>query len=546
MSRETLCGKELRQELLAGVNILAEGVTATLGPHGRTVILERNPMWPPHVTRDGISVAKEIRDLKSPWQNAGAHLVRDAAQSCHASTGDGTTTATLLAQVIFQKGIEALDKGASPVALKRGIDKTVAVVVDHLKSIAQPVETDEQIIQVGMISAHGDRHIGELIARAMAKVGRDGLITHEDSNGTETTLKITEGMQIDRGFWPPNAASFFMMDKTDKLNTVLVDPFILLTERKLTSMTPELQFVIENEILPTKKPILFIAGDFDGPMIASLIQNIQQGVMFSVPVKAPDFGDQRAATLEDIATMTGGYAFTENCGRKLESITIEDFGRAERVVVDQVSTTITGTCGDKDKIEKQVAFLRTLIDATENPLDKERLKQRLAKLAGGVAVIRVGAATEAEQKELKDRVDDAICATRAAVAEGIVPGGGKALLSAIGHTEWWVEGLEDEGEKEGGMILSSALGAPLRKIMANAGIGERAIIEGMASLGSENDRPVPLNYGYNAATGIFEDLIAAGVIDPCKVTRTALQKAASVAATLLSTEAMVCTIPEKK
>lgn len=533
MARQTLHGKELRAKLLIGVNTLADAVKATLGPKGRCVILERNPVWPPAVTLDGVTVAKEVRDLADPFENAGCHLVRQAAISAHHEAGDGTTTATLLAQVIFQKGLEAVDAGASPVALKRGIDRAVAVVVHHLKSIAQPIETDEQIVQIGMISAHGDRHIGELIAQAMAKVGRDGLITHEDAHGTETTLKITEGMQLDRGMWPPTALMNFVTDG-EKLQAVLQDPYILITERKLQTMTPELQMVLE-EILPTRRPVLFIAGDYDGPFIVSLIQNIQQGVLRSVAVKAPSFGDQRASVLEDLAIMTGGYAFTENCGRRLDSITVEDFGRCERVVVDQASTIVTGVAGDKEKVESRVQFLRTLIESTENELDKERLKQRLAKLAGGVAVIRVGAATEAEQKELKDRVDDAICATRAATAEGIVPGGGKALLSAI---PLFGQQLSDD-EGRGVVIVIEALEAPLRQIAANAGVEPEGILHACRAGTS-------LNFGWNAATDAMEDLIAAGVIDPVKVTRTALQKASSVATTLLSAECMVCAVPEKR
>jgi chaperonin GroEL len=540
MSRRVLSGNDLRQALMRGVNTLASAVTATLGPKGRTVILERNAMWAPHVSMDGVSVAKEIRDLEDPWENAGCHLIREAAMKTSNDAGDGTTTSTLLAQVIFQKGLECLDKGANPVALKRGIDAAVAVVVDHIRAIAQPVQDDETIVRVGMISSHGDRSIGELIAEAMRKVGRDGVIIITESSDAETTLQVIEGMEIDRGW----LSDVFVNDPT-RLEAVLYDPYILITERKLFTMTPEIDTLLA-KVGQAGRPVLIVAGDYDMPFVVTLIHNNRLGVLKSVPVKAPAFGDLRRQTLEDMAVVTGGYAFTEDCGRTLSSATMADLGQADRVVCGQASTAIVGGRGDRDVKKSRMTLLSSLIESTDNDLDRERLRLRLARLASGVAVLKVGAVTEGEMRERKDRVDDAVCATKAAVEEGIVPGGGKALLSArnaIGNYWNKLTELPSGDFHTGTLIVYEALEAPLRKILANAGV-EEATAEGViCSLGMPS---TDLVWGYNAETREMEHLISTGVIDPAKVVRCALQNAASVAALMLTTEAMVATFAEKK
>lgn len=526
--RRILKGDDARQAILRGVNTLADAVKATLGPKGRCVLLEKHPMFAPHISKDGVSVAKEVRDLEDPFENLGCNLIRQAASKTSDDAGDGTTTATLLAQVIFQKGLEYLAQGANPVALKRGIDTAVAVVVDHIKAIAQPVDSHEQIVQVGTVSSNGDRFIGELIADAMKRVGRDGVITIAESSDAETTLQVVEGMQIDRG-WLNHA---FVMDG-ERLESVLQEPYILLTERKMFTMTEDMSIVLA-EVGKTGRPVLIVAGDYDQPFVVTLIHNNQQGFLRSVLVKAPAFGDLRRATLEDMAVVTGGYAFTEDCGRALASITLDDLGRAQRVTVGRDATTIAGGYGDKNAKESRMTLLRALIESTENDLDRERLKQRLARLASGVAVIRVGAPTESEQKEKQDRIDDAVCATRSAALEGVVAGGGKALLSALPELEFLAGGSDDE--VRGIQIIQSSLEAPARQIAINAGIDPDAIIEGyLGGAGSPS-------WGYNAATEQWEDLIASGVIDPARVVRCALINAASVASTLLLTEASVCTI----
>ena len=531
MSRQVKFGKELRAALLDGVNTLADSVKVTLGPAGRTVILERNPIWPPHVTSDGVSVAKEVRDLADPFENAGAHLIRQAASTTSDQAGDGTTTSTLLAQVIFQKGLELLDAGANPVALKRGIDAAVKVVVEHIRQIAQPVDSHEQIVQIGSISSHGDRSIGELIAEAMKRVGRDGVITIAESSDAETTLQIVEGMQIDRGW----LAYPFITDP-ERLEAVLHEPYILLTERKLFTMTPEIDTVLA-QVGQAGKPVLIVAGDYDQPFVVTLIHNNQLGVLRSVAVKAPAFGDLRRATLEDMATVTGAYAFTEDCGRPLSSITMVDLGRAVRVTCGQNHTTIAGGYGDEHAKESRMTLLRSLIEATENDLDRERLRQRLARLASGVAVIKVGAVTEGEMRERRDRVEDAVCATRAAVEEGIVPGGGKALLSALDRL-YDIGVVFADDEMAGVGIIREALSAPMRQIALNAGVDADNIVRSSLLMDP--------NVGYDAARGDYFDLIKAGVIDPAKVVRCAIQNAASVAALLLTTESMVAEIREKK
>lgn len=562
MPRRVLLGKELRAELLIGVNTLADAVKSTLGPAGRAGILERNPLWPPHITLDGVSIAKEVRDLESPWQNAGAALVRGAADHTSEEAGDGTTTSTLLAQVIFQKGLEYLDKGANPVALKRGIDKAVAVVVDHIVEIAQDVDSDAQVAQIGTLSAHGDSSIGTLIADAMHRVGRDGVITISDSTDEETTLQVSEGMQIDRGWFPLHP---FVTDP-ERLQTILRQPFILLTERKMFTMTEEVGAVLA-QAGQSGRPVLVVVGDYDQPFVVTLIHNKQLGQLQSVVVKAPAFGDLRRAILEDLATVTGAYAFTENCGRDLASIRIDDLGQATQVTVDQASTTIVGGYGDEDAKQARMTLLRSLIEATENELQREQLRQRLARLASGVAVIKVGAVTDAERAEKRDRVDDAVCATKAAVEEGIVPGGGSSLLSAVPEVELLMLSLDGD-ERIGARIIREALEAPIRQICANAGVNSNPIVKALLAGNSWPTcrehvsaywwalwhwkfgcwAPIVFDdsWGYNAATDAYEDLIYSGVIDPTKVVRCALQNAASVAALMLTTEAMVATFAKEK
>jgi chaperonin GroEL len=537
--RKVLKGDDARQSLLRGVNTLADAVKATLGPKGRCVLLEKVPLWPPTVTKDGVSVAKEIRDLEDPWENAGANLIREAASKTSEQAGDGTTTATLLAQVIYQKGLDQLAQGANPVALKRGIDAAVSAVVERIKAIAQPVTDNETIARVGTISANGDRSIGEMIATAMKKVGRDGVITISDSPDSETKLQVVEGMQLDRGWlaWP-------FVDNPDRLETVLQEPYILITERKLFTMTDALSTMLY-QVGQSGRPVLIVASDYDQPFIVSLIQNRAQGVLHSVPVKAPAFGDLRREMLEDLAVVTGGYAFTENCGRQLESITADDLGRARQVTIHGHDahgyTTIAGGYGDKDRKESRMSLIRSLISAADNDLAREQLRQRLAKLASGVAVIRVGAATEAEQKERKDRVDDAVCATKAAVEEGIVAGGGVALLRIRAVVDTLIKGISNVDERRGALIIYDALAEPLSQICRNAGEDHVEIVGKVI-----NSVWMGESYGYNAETGEYEDLIEAGVIDPAKVVRCALLNAASVASTLLLTEASVCTIQEKR
>ena len=534
MTRQVLLGNEIRAALLRGVNTLANTVTATLGPKGRCVILERNPLWPPVITKDGVTVSKEVRDLADPYENAGAQLIREAASKTSDQAGDGTTTATLLAQHIYQKGLTALDAKANPVALKRGIDRAVAVVVEHIKGIAQPVEDNETIARVGTIASNGDTSIGTLIADAMHRVGRDGVITISDSNDADTTLTVSEGMQIDRGWFPLHP----FVTNPERLETVLQEPYILLTERKMFTMTEELSNLLAT-VAKAGHPVVLIVGDYDQPFIVTLIHNNQLGVLKSVVVKAPAFGDERRAALEDLAIVTGGYAFTENCGRELASITVEDLGRAHQVTVEQASTTIVGGYGDKDAKESRMALLRALIEAQDNDYQRELLRKRLARLASGVAVIKVGAVTEAERNERKDRVDDAVCATRAAVMEGIVPGGGMALILSMDVVrELIADHMATDDEARGMQIIYDVLREPLLQICANAGEDGSEILNTIVRGGT--------GIGYNAATGVFEDLIQAGVIDPAMVVRCALINAASVAALMLCTEAMVCTMPEKK
>lgn len=529
-TRKVIHADEARQQLLEGVNTLADAVKVTLGPKGRNVVLERNPMFPPIITKDGVTVAKEVRDLDGPFRNMGCQLVREAASKTSDMAGDGTTTATVLAQFIYKRGIEYVAQGASPVALKRGIDKAVRVVVDRIKEIAIPVEGDDHIAQVGTISANGDREIGRLVAEAMQKVGRDGIVTMADSLTSETVLEFSEGMEIDRGWLTQH-----FVRNPERLETVLDDCYILVTERKIQAMTAEIEAVL-GQVAQQHKPVLVIASDFDGPFVVTLITNNLQGILMSVPVKAPSFGEHRKAILEDLAAVTGAYAFTEDCGRKLDSLTIDDLGRATRVVCRKDSTLISGGAGRPEHIESRCKLLRTLIETGENDLERERCRQRLARLSSGIAIIKVGAASEVEQKEKRDRVEDAICATKAAVEEGIVPGGGKALLCAMDRLRHFIHANLTGDEAHGAGIIVGALEAPISQILVNAGLSDDARMGIVFEL---SDSAVQPWFGYNASTGEMDCLDEIGVIDPAKVTRVALQNAASVAATMLTTEAMI-------
>ena len=528
--RKTLHGKDAREALLRGVNTLADAVKVTLGPKGRNVVLERHPAFPPVLTKDGVSVAKEVRDLECVFENMGANMLREAASKTSDVAGDGTTTATVLAQAIYAEGLKYLDQGANPVALKRGIDKAVEAVVQRIKDIAIPVTSRDQIVNVATISSNGDREVGELIADAMERVGRDGVITLGESSTAETVLSITEGMQLDRGL-----LSHHFITDPERLEAVMQEPYILLTERKLQTMTPELESAL-GTVAREGKPVLIIAGDYDQPFIVTLIHNIGQGVLRSVPIKAPSFGDQRREILQDIAAVTGAYAFTEDCGRKLDSVTVADLGRAQRVTVGRDFTTIAGGYGRTEYRDERIKLLRTLVETAPSDLDRERYRQRLARLASGIAVIKVGGVTEVEQKEKRDRVEDAICATKAAVEEGIVPGGGYTLFRGGYDIEDLIAHDMSDEEEVGCKILLKALSEPMRRIAINAGEDPEKILKS----------PHIEQFGYNATKGLFEDLIDAGVIDPAKVTRVALQNAASVAAAMLTTEALVATIPEVK
>jgi chaperonin GroEL len=501
-------------------------VKVTLGPKGRNVVLEKK-FGGPTITKDGVTVAKEI-ELKDPLENMGAAMVREVASKTSDVAGDGTTTATILSQSIFREGVKAVAAGANPMALKRGIEKSVEVVVEEVKKFSKPVSGD-MIAQVGTISANGDSTIGNIIAEAMKKVGKDGVITVEESKTMTTELQTVDGMQFDRGYLSP----YFITDP-DRMEAVLEDPYILIHEKKISNMK-DLLPVLE-QIARSGKPLLVIAEEVEGEALATLVVNKLRGTLNACAVKAPGFGDRRKAMLEDIAILTGGKAIMEETGIKLEGVRLEDLGRAKRVVIDKDNTTIIDGAGNPKTIEGRIKQLRAQIDETTSDYDREKLQERLAKLAGGVAVIKVGAATETEMKEKKARVEDALHATRAAVEEGIVPGGGVALLRAANA----LDGIKLEGDDQIGVnIIRRACEEPIRQIVGNAGH------EGAVIIGEIRKNP-NTNYGYNAASGQFEDLVASGVIDPAKVTRSALQNASSISALMLTTEAMVAEIPEKK
>jgi chaperonin GroEL len=525
-AKQIVYSENSRQAILRGVNQLADAVKVTLGPKGRNVVLEKK-FGGPTITKDGVTVAKEI-ELKDPLENMGAQMVREVASKTSDVAGDGTTTATILAQSIFREGVKSVAAGANPMALKRGIEAAVAAVVEEVKKFSKPVSGD-MIAQVGTISANGDATIGNIIAEAMKKVGKDGVITVEESKTMVTELQTVDGMQFDRGYLSP----YFISDP-DRMECVLEDPYILIHEKKISNMK-DLLPVLE-QIARSGKPLLVIAEEVEGEALATLVVNKLRGTLNACAVKAPGFGDRRKAMLEDIATLTGGKAVFEETGIKLEGIRLEDLGRAKRVTVDKDNTTIIDGGGDPKAIEGRIKQLRAQIEETTSDYDREKLQERLAKLAGGVAVIKVGAATETEMKEKKARVEDALHATRAAVEEGIVPGGGVALLRAASA----LEALKLEGDDQIGInIIRRACEEPVRQIVGNAG-HEGAVIIGQIKA---NKDP---NFGYNAASGNFEDLVKAGVIDPTKVTRTALQNASSISALMLTTEAMICEIPEKK
>ncbi|MEZ5366780.1 MAG: chaperonin GroEL [Bryobacterales bacterium] len=519
-------GEDCRQAILAGVNKLADTVRVTLGPKGRNVVLEKK-FGGPNVTKDGVTVAKEI-ELADKLENLGAQMVREVASKTSDVAGDGTTTATILAQAIYRDGLKSVAAGANPMAIKRGIEKAVEAITEELHKLAKPVE-GKAVAQVAAISANSDHTIGEIIAQAMEKVGKDGVITVEEGKGIETELDVVEGMQFDRGYLSP----YFVTDQ-ESMEVSLERPMILIHEKKISSMK-DLLPVLE-ATARQGRPLLIIAEDVEGEALATLVVNKLRGTISAAAVKAPGFGDRRKAMLEDIATLTGGRAIMEETGIKLEGVQLEDLGTAERIVIDKDNTTIVEGGGTKEGIEGRVKQIRAQIEDTTSDYDREKLQERLAKLVGGVAVIRVGAATETEMKEKKARVEDAMHATRAAVEEGIVPGGGVALIRASKV----LDGLKSEGDEAIGVkIVAKAIEAPLRWISQNAG-QEGAIVVGKVREAKDS------SFGYNASNGEYGDMVKAGVIDPVKVTRTALQNAASISSLMLTTEASVYEIPEEK
>jgi chaperonin GroEL len=526
-AKQIIYSENSRQAILRGVNQLADAVKVTLGPKGRNVVLEKK-FGGPTITKDGVTVAKEV-ELKDPLENMGAQMVREVASKTSDIAGDGTTTATILAQSIFREGVKHVAAGANPMALKRGIDKAVEIVVKEIEKQAVKVTSDDKIAQVGTISANGDTEIGNTIAEAMKKVGKDGVITVEESKTMHTELHTVDGMQFDRGYLSP----YFISDP-DRMEAVLEEPYILIHEKKISNMK-DLLPVLE-QIARSGRPLLIIAEEVEGEALATLVVNKLRGTLNVCAVKAPGFGDRRKAMLEDIAILTGGKSIMEETGIKLEGVRLEDLGRAKRVVVDKDNTTIVDGNGEQKAIEGRIKQLRAQIEETTSDYDREKLQERLAKLAGGVAVIKVGAATETEMKEKKARVEDALHATRAAVEEGIVPGGGVALLRAsIALGDLKLDGDEAIGVN----IIKRACEEPVRQISGNAGFEGATIVE---KVRANSDK----NFGFNAATGNFEDLVAAGVIDPAKVTRSALQNSSSISGLMLTTEAMICEIPEKK
>jgi chaperonin GroEL len=530
MAKQVVHGEESRAAILRGVNQLADAVKITLGPKGRNVVLDKK-FGSPTITKDGVTVAKEI-ELKDSMENMGAQMVREVASKTSDVAGDGTTTATVLAQAIFREGVKTVAAGANPMALKRGIDKAVERATEEIKRMAKPVKGDA-IAQVGTISANGDRTIGEMIAEAMKTVGRDGVITVEESKTMETELHVVDGMQFDRGYLSP----YFVTD-AERMEAVVENALILIHEKKISSMKDLLPLL--EQIAKMGKPLVIIAEDVEGEALATLVVNKLRGTLNVAAVKAPGFGDRRKAMLEDIAILTGGKVISEDLGIKLENVKLEDLGRAKKITIDKDNTTIVEGGGKDADVQSRVKTIRAQVEETSSDYDREKLQERLAKLVGGVAVIRVGAATETELKEKKARVEDAMHATRAAVEEGIVPGGGVALVRAAKALDKFKANADGEGDTDeqiGVTIVRRALEEPLRQIAANAGVEGAVVVEKVRSEKNENS-------GFNAATEQYEDLVKAGVIDPAKVTRTALQNAASIAGLMLTTEALVSELPE--
>ncbi len=524
MSKEITYGDESRQAILRGVNRLADAVKVTLGPRGRNVVLDKK-YGSPLITKDGVTVAKEI-ELAEPMENMGAQMVKEVASKTSDVAGDGTTTATILAQAIYREGSKNVTAGANPMGLKRGIERAVAAVTEELKRLSKPVK-GKMIAQVGTISANNDAAIGTIIAEAMEKVGKDGVITVEEAKSMETSLEVVEGMQFDRGYLSP----YFVTD-AERMECVLENALVLVHEKKISNLK-DLLPVLE-QVAKLGQPLLIVAEDLEGEALATLVVNKLRGTLNVAAVKAPGYGDRRKAMLEDLAILTGGKAITEDLGIKLENIKVEDLGRAKKITIDKDNTTIVEGAGKPQDIEGRIKQLRVQIDETTSDYDREKLQERLAKLVGGIAVIKVGAATETEMKEKKARVEDAMHATKAAVEEGIVPGGGVALLRCTAV----VEALKASGDEAVGVrIIRRALEEPLRQIAGNAG-REGAVVVGKV-------RELKAEEGFNALTEQFENLVEAGVIDPTKVVRSALQNAASIASLLLTTEAVVCEIPEK-
>ena len=526
MAKQIVHGEDSRQAILRGVNMLADAVKITLGPKGRNVVLDKK-FGSPTITKDGVTVAKEI-ELKEPLENMGAQMVKEVASKTSDVAGDGTTTATVLAQAIFREGVKTVAAGAKPMAVKRGIERAVEVAVEKIKELSKPVK-GEMIAQVATVSANNDSTIGNIIAEAMKKVGKDGVITVEEAKAIETTLDVVEGMQFDRGYLSP----YFVTDP-DRMECVLENALILIHEKKISTMKDLLPLL--EQVAKMGRPLLIIAEEVEGEALATLVVNKLRGTLQAAAVKAPGFGDRRKAMLEDIAILTGGKSLTEDLGIKLENVRIEDLGRAKKVVIDKDNTTIVEGAGKSQAIEGRVKQLRTQIDETTSDYDREKLQERLAKLVGGVAVIKVGAATETEMKEKKARVEDAMHATRAAVEEGIVPGGGVAFIRAVPALE---KVKLEHDEQIGVNIVKRALEEPLRMIASNAGH------EGAVVLGKVKEAKDP-NIGFDAATEEYTDMIAAGILDPAKVARTALQNAASISALMLTTEALVSEIPEEE
>lgn len=525
-AKDVKFGNDARVKMLKGVNVLADAVKVTLGPKGRNVILDKS-FGAPTITKDGVSVAREI-ELEDKFENMGAQMVKEVASKANDAAGDGTTTATVLAQAIVNEGLKAVAAGMNPMDLKRGIDKAVSAVVSELKNLSKPCETSKEIEQVGTISANSDSIVGQLIAQAMEKVGKEGVITVEDGTGLDDELAVVEGMQFDRGYLSP-----YFINKPETATVELDNPYILLVDKKVSNIR-ELLPVLEG-VAKAGKPLLIIAEDIEGEALATLVVNTMRGIVKVAAVKAPGFGDRRKAMLQDIAILTEGTVISEEIGMELEKATLEDLGQAKRVVINKDNTTIIDGVGDEAQIKGRVAQIRQQIEESTSDYDKEKLQERVAKLAGGVAVIKVGAATEVEMKEKKDRVDDALHATRAAVEEGIVAGGGVALVRAAGKVAATLKG--DNEEQDVGIKLAlRAMEAPLRQIVTNA--GEEASVVASAVKNGEG------NFGYNAGTEQYGDMIEMGILDPTKVTRSALQFAASVAGLMITTECMVTDLPK--